>query len=184
MSPSDFIVEIIRLYIAVVIIHVILTWLIVLDVVKRRNHAVSMIDDVFHRLTEPALRPIRRRLPNFGGIDISPLILILLLLFVAHMVSGGSLWGFIAWLIGLYITIVVIQVILSWLIVLDVIDRRNHFVYMITEAFRRLTEPALRPIRSRLPDLGGLDISPLILIFLLYFISGYVLVWLSVKVPI
>jgi YggT family protein len=42
----------------------------------------------------------------------------------------------------------------------------------------------LRPIRRRLPDLGGLDISPLILIFLLYFISGYVLVWLSVKVPI
>jgi YggT family protein len=96
----------------------------------------------------------------------------------------SPLWGFIAEIIGLYITIVVIHVILSWLVVLDVVNRRNHTVYMIADVFRRLTEPALRPIRRRLPDLGGLDISPLILIFLLYFISGYVLVWLSEKVPI
>jgi YggT family protein len=96
----------------------------------------------------------------------------------------SPLWGFIADVIGVYITVVIIHVILSWLIVLDVVNRRNHIVYMIADVFYRLTEPALRPIRRRLPDFGGVDISPVILIFLLLFITRVVLVWLSVKVPI
>lgn len=96
----------------------------------------------------------------------------------------SPLWGFIADVIGVYITVVIIHVILSWLIVLDIVNRRNHIVYMIADVFHRLTEPALRPIRRRLPDFGGIDISPVILIFLLLFITRVVLVWLSVKVPI
>jgi YggT family protein len=96
----------------------------------------------------------------------------------------SPLWDFIAWIIGLYITVVVIHVILSWLIVLDVVNRRNHIVYMVADVFHRLTEPALRPIRRRLPDFGGLDISPLILILLLLFITNVVIVWLRVRLPI
>jgi YggT family protein len=68
--------------------------------------------------------------------------------------------------------------------VLDVVNRRNHVVYMVADVFQRLTEPALRPIRRRLPDFGGLDISPLVLILLLLFITNVVIVWLRVRVPI
>jgi YggT family protein len=96
----------------------------------------------------------------------------------------SPLWGFIADIIGLYIAVVIIHVILSWLVVLDVVNRRNHIVYMVVDVFHRLTEPALRPIRRRLPDFGGVDISPVILIFFLLFITRVVLVWLSLKLPV
>jgi YggT family protein len=185
MSPLlGFIAWIINLYIVIVVVDVILSWLIVLDVISRRNHAVYMITDLFHRLTAPALRPIRSRLPELGGLDISPLILILLLVFIRDSLLGRSLWSFIADIIGIYITILVIHVILSWLLALDVISRRNPIVYAIADMFHRLTEPALRPIRNRLPDFGGLDISPLILILLLLFITNVVIVWLRMRIPI
>jgi YggT family protein len=96
----------------------------------------------------------------------------------------SPLWDFIADIVGLYIAVVFIYVILSWLIALDVIPRRNHIVYAISDVFRRLTEPALRPIRRRLPDFGGLDISPVILLLFLYFITRVVLVWLRLHLPL
>jgi len=67
------------LYIMVLIVSAILSWLVAFSVVNTRNRAVFLIGDFCFRLTEPALRPIRRVLPNLGGIDISPIILILLL---------------------------------------------------------------------------------------------------------
>ncbi|MGC2602224.1 MAG: YggT family protein, partial [Rhodomicrobium sp.] len=76
----------------------------------------------------------------------------------------GPLLAFIAMIITLYIWVIIISAILSWLIAFDVVNRRNRVVYMIADSFYRLTEPALRPIRKRIPDLGGLDISPVILI--------------------
>ncbi len=86
---------------------------------------------------------------------------------------------FIVWLIDLYIGIVFISVILSWLIVLDIVNRRNRVVYMIADAFYRMTEPALRPIRRMMPDLGSLDISPLVLLIALYFLRNVVILgWL------
>ena len=71
--------EALHLYILVVIAGVILSWLVALSVVNTSNRIVYMIGDVVYRLTEPALRPIRNRLPNLGGIDISPVVLILIL---------------------------------------------------------------------------------------------------------
>ena len=96
----------------------------------------------------------------------------------------SPLWRFIADVIGIYITVVIIHVILSWLIILDIVNRRNHIVYTIADVFRRLTEPALRPIRRRLPDFGGVDISPVILLLFLYFITRVVLVWLRLHLPL
>ena len=96
----------------------------------------------------------------------------------------SPLWDFVAWIIGLYITVVIIDVVLSWLIAMDVINRRNHIVYIISDAFRRLTEPALRPIRRSLPDFGGLDISPLILIVFLLFLTKVVIFYLKYYLPI
>ncbi len=90
-----------------------------------------------------------------------------------------ALIGFIAMVITLYIWVVILGAILSWLIAFDVVNRRNRAVYTIADSLYRMTEPALRPIRKVLPDLGGLDISPVILILGLIFIRDVVLLsWL------
>ena len=67
------------LFVWALIIGAIVSLLISFNVLDTRNRAVWAIADFFHRLTEPALRPIRRFIPNLGGIDISPVVLILLL---------------------------------------------------------------------------------------------------------
>jgi YggT family protein len=73
---------VIQIYIYVLVASAVLSWLIAFNVVNMRNPAVATIVDVLYRLTEPVLRPIRRILPNFGGLDISPVVVILLLIFV------------------------------------------------------------------------------------------------------
>jgi YggT family protein len=84
-----FIVLVIDLFIWVIIIGAILSWLIAFNVVNTNNRFVQMIADMLWRMTDPALRPIRRFMPNLGGIDISPVILILLLLFIRDVVLIG-----------------------------------------------------------------------------------------------
>jgi YggT family protein len=76
----------IDIYIWLLIAQAILSWLLVFGVVNRYNRAVAVIGDFLYRITEPALRPIRRFLPNFGGIDISPIILILILYFLKSLI--------------------------------------------------------------------------------------------------
>ena len=72
--------------------------------------------------------------------------------------------------ISIYIWLLVASVILSWLIAFNVITTGNPMVYQIRDFLYRITEPLLRPIRNLLPNLGGLDISPMVLILALYFI--------------
>ncbi len=71
--------------------------------------------------------------------------------------------------IGLYITLVIVQVVLSWLVAFNVVNTRNRFVYMVGDFLYRITEPALKPIRRLLPTMGGMDLSPVVLILGLYF---------------
>ena len=78
---------IIQLYIYILIASAVLSWLVAFNVVNVRNPVVAQIGDFLYRVTEPALRPIRNLLPNLGGVDISPIILILLLLFVQKLVT-------------------------------------------------------------------------------------------------
>lgn len=75
----ELIIYVVDLYKWVVIAQVIMSWLVAFGVINTHNRVVAQIGEVLYRLTEPALRPIRRLLPNFGGIDISPIILLLLL---------------------------------------------------------------------------------------------------------
>jgi YggT family protein len=77
---------IITLYIYILIATAILSWLIAFNVVNMRNNIVASIADVLYRITEPALRPIRAMLPSLGGIDISPVVLIIGLLFVERLI--------------------------------------------------------------------------------------------------
>lgn len=70
-------------------------------------------------------------------------------------------------IIGYYIWIIIAGLVLSWLTAFNVINRSNRFVHLIGDFIFRITEPALRPIRNILPNLGGVDISPGILILIL-----------------
>ena len=76
---------VIQIYIYILIASAVLSWLIAFNVVNTRNQAVAMIADALLRLTEPVLAPIRRILPNFGGLDLSPVVLILLLYFARNL---------------------------------------------------------------------------------------------------
>jgi YggT family protein len=69
--------------------------------------------------------------------------------------------------LSLFFWAVIIAAILSLLIGFNVLDTRNRLVWTISDFFYRVTEPALRPIRSRLPQLGGVDISPLLLLLVI-----------------
>ena len=77
----------IRLYVWVLILSALLSWLVAFNVVNTRNRFVYTVVDFLWRITEPALRPIRRFLPNLGGIDVSPVILILILMFVESVLA-------------------------------------------------------------------------------------------------
>ena len=88
--------------------------------------------------------------------------------------------GFIVLVIDLYIWVVIASAILSWLVAFNVVNTNNRFVLSIADMLYRLTEPALRPIRNILPNLGGIDISPVILILFMLFIRDVVLLgWLA-----
>jgi len=79
---------VIDLFVWVVIISAIMSWLVAFNVVNTHNKLIATVGEVLYRLTEPALRPIRRILPTFGGVDLSPVALILVLIF-AQMVLGN-----------------------------------------------------------------------------------------------
>jgi YggT family protein len=64
--------------------------------------------------------------------------------------------------------IIIIQAILSWLVAFNVINTYNSFVRQLLYALRRITDPLYRPIRRILPDFGGLDFSPMVVLLLLY----------------
>jgi YggT family protein len=74
-------------------------------------------------------------------------------------------------IIGLYQWVLIISVILSWLIAFNAVNTRNRFVSVCAEFLFRVTEPLLRPIRRVVPNIGGIDLSPLILYFILWFIQ-------------
>ena len=77
--------------------------------------------------------------------------------------------------LDLYWWIIIASAIFSWLFAFNVVNPRNQVVNTIGNALYRLTEPALRPIRRILPDLGGIDISPIILLLLLFFLRQFIL---------
>ena len=78
--------SIITIYLWIIIINAILSWLVAFNVLNTQNRFVFSILDVTYKLTDPALNKIRRFIPTFGSIDISPVILILLLIFLRNLI--------------------------------------------------------------------------------------------------
>jgi len=80
--------------------------------------------------------------------------------------------------LDLYVYLLIASAILSWLIAFNVVNTRNQFVAAVAEFLYRITEPLLAPIRSMMPNLGGLDISPIILILIIYFIQRVIALYI------
>lgn len=81
--------------------------------------------------------------------------------------------------LNIYKWIVIFMVIFSWLYAFNVVNNSNRFVAMVGEFLYKATEPALRPIRRIVPDLGGIDISPIILFIIIFFLEQ--LIWNSLR---
>jgi len=70
--------------------------------------------------------------------------------------------------VDLIFWVIIIQAIMSWLIAFNVLNMRQQFVWQVWNALNRLTEPLYRPIRRFMPDMGGIDLAPLIVLFALF----------------
>ena len=78
--------SVITIYIWILIINALLSWLIAFNVLNTSNRLVYSLLDISYKITDPLLRPIRNFLPNLGNIDVSPVVLILLLMFVRNLI--------------------------------------------------------------------------------------------------
>ena len=90
-----------------------------------------------------------------------------------------ALLNLISTVITIYIWLLIAPAVLSWLLAFGVVNRYNRAVTSIGDFLWRITDPLLRPIRSVLPDLGGIDVSPVILILLLYFLRDLMFEYLA-----
>ena len=184
-TPKNYI-ETIALVVNIVII--VYIWIIILRALiswvnpDPFNPAVKFLRDV----TDPVLIPARRLFPFGGMIDLSPIIVILILLFLRIVIvqlllnlsqSYTSLNGFVIlgififalatmfdMIINVIIFIVIVRAILSWISP----DPRNPIVISIYA----LSEPILRPIRRIIPPIGSIDLSPFVVIILLFLIKS------------
>ena len=85
-------------------------------------------------------------------------------------------------LLTVFTFIIVAQAILSWLLAFNVINTYNDFVRSLWNGLKVITEPVYRPIRRVLPDFGALDISPLVVLLILYILNNFFIPWLMVQI--
>lgn len=86
-----------------------------------------------------------------------------------------ELLAFISYVLWLYVYVLIAAVVFSWLIAFNVVNTRSPFVAAVGDFLYRVTEPLLRPIRNALPNLGGIDISPIILFLIILFITNVII---------
>jgi len=85
-----------------------------------------------------------------------------------------SLTELILMILNLFVWVVIASAIFSWLYAFNVVNPRNQFIAMIGNALYQLTEPIYRPIRRFMPNLGGLDLSPVVVLLLVFFIDSLI----------
>jgi YggT family protein len=84
-----FVDELLNIYLILLFASAVLSWLVVFNVVNTRHPVVSIVGDFLYRITEPLLKPIRNRVPNLGGIDVSFIILFVIIWFIKAVVIGN-----------------------------------------------------------------------------------------------
>lgn len=165
--PLEFVLEtVFFLYILAVMLRFLLQWV--------RADFFNEFSQALVRVTQPALRPLRRVIPGVAGVDVSSLVLAVLLqavLLVLLALINGRIPDPVAIMVAtpiqlvqlvfwIYIGAILIQVVLSW------VNPYQH--HPLQTVLYSLTEPIMRPIRQVLPPIGGLDLSPMAAILLLY----------------
>jgi YggT family protein len=95
--------------------------------------------------------------------------------------AGNPIISLIAIILNLYWWVVMAAVVMSWLTAFNVINVHNDFARAVLRALYALTEPIFRPLRKVIPPIGGLDLSPLIVLVLLSWLTYSVLPWLAVR---
>ena len=83
--------------------------------------------------------------------------------------------GFISYLLTLYIYVLIATAVMSWLVAFNVVNPRSPIVHAVGDFLFRITDPLLRPIRNLLPNLGGIDVSPVILTLIIIFIQSVII---------
>lgn len=91
------------------------------------------------------------------------------------MTLTASLFGIVGLLLTVLMYIIILQAVLSWLIVFNVINTHNEGMRGFLNALDRLTEPLYRPIRKIMPDFGGIDLSPMVVILLIIIAKDFLL---------
>lgn len=91
---------------------------------------------------------------------------------------AGFLYFILDNLLNLLILAIIVSAIMSWLVAFNVINMRNQFVYGVARFLDAVTRPVLRPVQRFIPPLGGVDISPIIVILILQGLRAYLLPWL------
>lgn len=86
-----------------------------------------------------------------------------------------TILSIIHFLLGVAITVMIVQTIMSWLIAFNVINTHNEFVRSVWIALDRLTQPLYRPIRKVMPDLGALDLSPMVVILIIIILKDFII---------
>jgi YggT family protein len=86
----------------------------------------------------------------------------------------SALLGVLDAVLYFYMQLVVVGAILSWLVAFNVVNPYNRFVRAVSDFIARITEPALRQIRRVVPPMGGMDLAPLALIFIIYFLRLFI----------
>ena len=82
-----------------------------------------------------------------------------------------AIFALVYTVLDLYAFFIIVHVILSWLVAFRIINTTNNFVQMVWDFLRRLVDPACQSIRSLLPPIGGIDLSPLVLLLMVYFVQ-------------
>ena len=165
-NPLAFLVDtLFSLYIMAVMLRSLLQW--------ARADFYNPLSQFLVRITQPLLHPFRRLIPGWGGIDLSALVLMILLQMVAlallMMIAGvtprmdylllRTPAELISLLLNVYLVAIVVRAVLSWI--------NPHDYNPATTVLLSLTEPVIRPLRSVIPPLGGVDLSPLVAIILI-----------------
>ena len=83
----DLILLVLQIYWYIVLVMIIMSWLVAFNVVNTRNQFVNQVWRILNQLTDPVLRPIRRMLPNFSGLDLSPLVVFVAIYFIQQVIA-------------------------------------------------------------------------------------------------
>lgn len=86
----DTLIYVLEIYKWIVIAQAVLSWLITFNVINTYNNFVNSLSTILYRLTEPVLRPIRRYMPDLGGVDISPIVLLVIIFFLQRLIAYGA----------------------------------------------------------------------------------------------